>query len=428
MTTVQMDAESYKEHCLKNPSHLVALTVGYTALQKNVSDLRKKLASTQTQKCNGDGDEALKKKEMEMHALQTKVAQLESDSAAKDNLVAALNTEVQECKGVIQTLVSQMQQVFGMLQFGNSLILGQPDYNETDAKVAVPPKSGSSDQGYFEVYALKSSSSNVSSVSSDRRAGYEMRSLDSMSIKQRPSDVDSVSSAAVGHLEQRMAGVEDKLTHMQKQVEHLSSERQTLETVKRDVHGVHNQMHNLDNRLTQYSNMMEEMSLRQELQEVKTTAGVSVWKITDVQRRYREAMEGKTLSLYSPPFYTSPHGYRMCIRTYLYGDGTGKGSHISVFFVVMKSEHDQLLSWPFKQKVTISLMNQDTPAEQFSHITETFLPDPSSTSFRKPETEMNVASGFPKFVKKSVLKDSRFVKGDTMYLRVRVDRTGLIPE
>ena len=234
--------------------------------------------------------------------MQTKVAQLESDSAAKDNLVAALNTEVQECKGVIQTLVSQMQQVFGMLQFGNSLILGQPDYNETDTKVAVPPKSGSSDQGYFEVYALKSSSSNVSSVSSDRRAGYEMRSLDSMSIKQRPSDVDSVSSAAVGHLEQRMAGVEDKLTHMQKQVEHLSSEPQTLETVKRDVHGVHNQMHNLDNRLTQYSNMMEEMSLRQELQ-VKTTAGVSVWKISDVQRRYREAMEGKTLSLYSPPFY-----------------------------------------------------------------------------------------------------------------------------
>ena len=94
----------------------------------------------------------------------------------------------------------------------------------------------------------------------------------------------------------------------------------------------------------------------------------------------------------------------------------------------MKSEHDQLLSWPFKQNVTISLMNQDTPAEQFSHITETFLPDPSRTSLRKPEPEMNVASGFPKFVKKSVLKDTRFVKGDTIYLRVRVDRNGLIPE
>ena len=41
---------------------------------------------------------------------------------------------------------------------------------------------------------------------------------------------------------------------------------------------------------------------------------------------------------------------------------------------------------------------------------------------------MYVASGFSKFVKKSVLKDTRFVKGDTMYLRVRVDRNGLIPE
>ena len=120
--------------------------------------------------------------------------------------------------------------------------------------------------------------------------------------------------------------------------------------------------------------------------------------------------------------------YRMCLRACLHRDGTGKRSHISVFFVIMKSEHDQLLSWPFKQNVTISLMNQDTAAEQFSHITETFLPDPSSTSFHKPESEMNVASGFPKFVKKPVLKDTCFVKGDAMYLRVRVDRNGLILE
>ena len=41
---------------------------------------------------------------------------------------------------------------------------------------------------------------------------------------------------------------------------------------------------------------------------------------------------------------------------------------------------------------------------------------------------MNIASGFPKFVKKSVLKDTWFVKDDTMYQRVRVDRTGLVSE
>jgi hypothetical protein len=39
------------------------------------------------------------------------------------------------------------------------------------------------------------------------------------------------------------------------------------------------------------------------------------------------------------------------MRLYLNGDGVGKGTHISLFFVIMKGEYDLLLSWPFKHKV-----------------------------------------------------------------------------
>lgn len=41
----------------------------------------------------------------------------------------------------------------------------------------------------------------------------------------------------------------------------------------------------------------------------------------------------------------------MCLRVYLNGDGTGRGTHLSLFFVVMKGPHDALLRWPFNQKV-----------------------------------------------------------------------------
>lgn len=58
---------------------------------------------------------------------------------------------------------------------------------------------------------------------------------------------------------------------------------------------------------------------------------------------------------YSPPnpaaFYTSRYGYKMCLRVYLNGDGTGRGTHLSLFFVVMKGPNDALLRWPFNQKV-----------------------------------------------------------------------------
>ena len=89
--------------------------------------------------------------------------------------------------------------------------------------------------------------------------------------------------------------------------------------------------------LTQYALAIDEVRLRQDVLDVKTTHGILVWKIPDICRHYRDAIEHRTISLYSPPFYTSPHGYRMCIRTYLNGDGIGKGTHISVFFVLMRS-------------------------------------------------------------------------------------------
>ena len=57
------------------------------------------------------------------------------------------------------------------------------------------------------------------------------------------------------------------------------------------------------------------------------------------------------MSLYSQPFYTGRYGYKMCGRVYLNGDGMGKGTHLSLFFVLMRGEYDALLEWPFRQKV-----------------------------------------------------------------------------
>lgn len=54
-------------------------------------------------------------------------------------------------------------------------------------------------------------------------------------------------------------------------------------------------------------------------------------------------------------FYTSKYGYKMCLRVYLNGDGTGRGTHLSLFFVVMKGPNDALLRWPFNQKVGLGL-------------------------------------------------------------------------
>ena len=160
---------------------------------------------------------------------------------------------------------------------------------------------------------------------------------------------------------------------------------------------------------------LSEINIRQDLDELKTTSGVFIWKVADFERRRQEAISGKVVSLYSPAFYTSPCGYKMCARLYPNGDGIGKGSHLSIFFVVMRGEFDSLLPWPFQLKVTLSLLDQNQSSPR--HVIETFRPDPSSSSFHRPQSEMNVASGCPRFLPLPSLRGS-YIKDDTVFFKI----------
>ena len=159
---------------------------------------------------------------------------------------------------------------------------------------------------------------------------------------------------------------------------------------------------------------------RQELQDVNLTDGVFIWKVSDIETLHRNAVYNRTPSLYSPPFLTSPHGYRSCLEAYLNGYGPGWGTHISVFFVLTRTEHDDTLSWPFPYQVTLTLINQDAhPSES---ISESFTPSSRGSAFQQPTSEMNVAKGFPCFASQSVLTNDSFTKGNTILIKCHVSR------
>ena len=187
---------------------------------------------------------------------------------------------------------------------------------------------------------------------------------------------------------------------------------------------LHSKVAELDHGLDRCLSSCLDQELRVQLLERATYDGVLLWKIDDFESRMKEAMDGVTMSLYSIPFYTSRHGYKMCARVYLNGDGMGKGTHLSFFFVVMKGPFDALLPWPFKQKVTLTIINQSGK----KHVTDTFRPDPQSSSFQRPSVkEMNVASGCPMFIRQEHLLNGGFVKDDCIFLKVVVDITGIVP-
>jgi hypothetical protein len=116
----------------------------------------------------------------------------------------------------------------------------------------------------------------------------------------------------------------------------------------------------------------------------------------------------------------------MCLRVYLYGDGNARRTHMSIFFVLMRGDFDPILKFPFCFKVAFCLYDQ---IGQQRHIIDSFRPDVKSNSFQRPRSDMNIASGIPKFVPLSLIQQENnpYIRDDAMFIKVLVD-FGNIPK
>lgn len=166
---------------------------------------------------------------------------------------------------------------------------------------------------------------------------------------------------------------------------------------------------------------LNEADLRLQILQATSYDGNFIWKIDNYSQRFQDAASGKTPSIYSAPFYVGRFGYKVCARLYPYGDGMGRGSHVSLFFVIMRGEYDALLPWPFRQKVTFRMIDQD----HVEDTTDAFRPDASSASFRRPTSSMNIASGCPLFISHNTLHSRGYIKDNVMFIKISVDMSGL---
>ena len=94
---------------------------------------------------------------------------------------------------------------------------------------------------------------------------------------------------------------------------------------------------------------LEGQRMSQAQQPIHSYNGTLLWKIDGYQEKRQDAITGKTTTLYSPHFYSAQYGYRMCAKIYMNGDGFGKETHLSLFFVVLKGESNEFI----KQAVQI---------------------------------------------------------------------------
>ena len=210
------------------------------------------------------------------------------------------------------------------------------------------------------------------------------------------------------HLESMMAGMKKEL---------MRNFRSELRVKDEEITGLKTQVSKLEKMVRSKNAEFEDRDFRLSLIENSNHDGSMIWKIPQFSQRKADAENGKYTSIFSLPFYSGRYGYKMCLRLYIMGDGIGKGTHLSLFFVVMRGEFDNILQWPFTHKVTFKLINQAGGRD----IVDTFQPDPMSSSFRKPKSDMNIASGCPRFVSHTELERGGFIVDDTIFIKCSVD-------
>ena len=159
-----------------------------------------------------------------------------------------------------------------------------------------------------------------------------------------------------------------------------------------------------------------------------TFNGSYLWSVKDVPKRRQEAIEyipsdGRPKSVYSPAFYTGRNGYKMVIQAFLNGESSGYGSHLSIYLILLKGEHDPLLKWPFDYRVALILVDQMSG----EHIIQNFKPPSSANPDLMPTNERNICNGCPKFAPNRVLDEERFVNSEgVMYIKCIVDTSQIV--
>ncbi|XP_053329525.1 TNF receptor-associated factor 2 [Spea bombifrons] len=279
----------------------------------------------------------------------------------------------------------------------------------------------------------------LDSIQQERKEHTELsQRLGSLSVQGSPGPLTSLTPAPASALElhklllqlealgKKITTFENIMCVLNKEMERTSMTVEELMKQKRadedKIDTLIAKVRQLERISGQKDSLLAEMESRLQEMNLSTYDGIFVWKISEFSKKRQDATVGRCPAMFSPPFYTNRYGYKMCLRIYLNGDGTGRGTHLSLFFVVMKSPSDALLRWPFNQKVTLMLLDQN----HREHVIDAFRPDITSSSFQKPVSEMNIASGCPLFCPISKLEGKNsYVRDDTIYIKAIVDLTGL---
>lgn len=144
------------------------------------------------------------------------------------------------------------------------------------------------------------------------------------------------------------------------------------------------------------------------------TNGRLLWRIDRYKEKMTEAKESDC-ALYSARFLNREYGYTLRIELFLNGIGQWKDRHVIGCLRVEKGKWDPLLDWPCILKATVTLRNQEDPANDVKKLVKAIGHDKTNSE------NVDKESGIYMFIPHTTLtRYPGYVKNDALFLDIQV--------
>ena len=144
------------------------------------------------------------------------------------------------------------------------------------------------------------------------------------------------------------------------------------------------------------------------------------WKISNFTRKLARAKSDNDYGrIESEPFFSS-HGYKIKLLVHLNEGPSGCAGYMGIYVVLMKSDRDGTLDWPFTKRFTFILVDQQDDLSRRQNIKRGIVPR-GEEMFKRPRQRENKGGGSPQFVKHSTLRTLQYIRDHTVYIKIVVD-------
>lgn len=200
---------------------------------------------------------------------------------------------------------------------------------------------------------------------------------------------------------------------MEKKMNDFKTAFEEEKTASRDqVQDLMKRVHELEsevNRLT-----IKQENDRKSIQSLQSHSAIV--PVVFVLDDFRDRLKDKDMGWTPRPFYTHSQGYKLLMCVDVYGNGSGKGSHMSIFLSLLKGEFDEYLKWPLCASVTVRLQNQVDDESHYEEVIKYNKSTPILTAGRvMEEGQQGRPWGKGKFIAHSDLTP-KFLKDDSIIL------------